>query len=155
MSKDGKQIDRSGLYHEVKAENIDEGRMVDRLNAQIARAASTIQKQWAEVGERKGKATVTLKIEIGANDKMQEFVDTDYTISTSVTPVQHSTLVRAANGRLLVQPDGSSDENPDQLRMTDLYDQRGNLRAKVDPRTGEVADAQDEGVAGKVGGSSA
>ncbi len=148
---EGKAIDKAGLYHEVRAENMHEGRMLERLNGAIARAATNLMKQWEEVGEKKGQAKISLTITISPNAKFEDFVDTDYTINTSVTPVQYATMARAAGGKLLVQPDGSSGENPDQLRMTSLYDQRGNLRARIDETTGEVTDAAEDGVAGRVG----
>lgn len=135
---------------EVDIDNIDEGRMVDTINAAIAKGYAELQAAVEACGEKKGlKAKVSLgAIEVSFHPEFPDAVRLTYS-TPQVTPpsTKRKVLATAAGGRMLCQPGGPRDDSKQMLMFTPT----GEVAGVVDPDTGELTDPADESdVAGKI-----
>ncbi len=138
-----------GTYIELDAVTLDNGVFMERLTAEIRKAAVDLAKFQKESETKGGKATVSVQLTIKRSGK--EHAAIDYVVTHKVPKVGTGTMVRMADtGRLLLDEAtrGAGLNDRDQLQ---LFDRSGNMTHKVDPATGEIVD--DPEVAGKVGGS--
>lgn len=145
------KTDAAGLYYELSAENIEGGQMLADLTHEIRRVATGLQAHWDRTKSRTGAGQVVLKINIKPSKDSEGYAKITTDIATKLPARGASTLAVAANGRLLVQPTGSSDKDPTQQLF--VFNKRGETAGVLDPTSGEIADPPD--IAGRVGAGAA
>lgn len=132
---------------ELTAQLVDEGRLVEDMDAALAEANGVIERRKA-AGKTGGKCKITATIELEADPEIEGHVIITYHVTTKTPRNDRSCLAKSAGGRLLCQADGARDETPDQLV---LFDRRGRAIGAVDRETGEVMPPPSDTV-GKVAG---
>lgn len=123
-------------YVEVDPSHLDEGEFARRFQSELREAFRQLQAYETATGDMTAKATLNIKINMSRVKGSQEFLELDYAFSRKVPAIGKSTSVRAAQGHLLVDPDGDSLNDKDQLQMH--FDRHGNKVEVFDPKTGEV-----------------
>lgn len=129
---------------ELDVDLIDEGRMRTQLHQSLKRALRDLLAYEKESMDRDGSAEVTLKIKMGRTKGSSEFFDVEYGTSVKVPNVVRGTSVKEVGGRLLCQPSGSNEDNPEQQLF---YDAKGRIIGGVDPDTGE----EQQQIVGRIG----
>lgn len=135
---------------EVDIGNIDEGRMLDTINAAVSKGYAELQAAVDACGEKKGlKTTIALgKLEVSFHPEFPDSVRLTYS-TPQVTPpsIKRKLLATAANGVMLTQPGGPRDDP----RQTLMFTPKGEVAGVLDPETGELTEAADgTNVAGKI-----
>ena len=137
----------AGAMIELAFDNISEGKLELRTNAQIKRAIKELLHYEEESKDTGGQAIVTIKIKIGRMKKSKEYFDVKHQVRIETPSVVESSFVKDVNGKLLVQPTGSSKFDPDQQV---IFDSKGRVIGGTDPDTGEVMQP-DPQIAGRIG----
>lgn len=142
---------KAGTYVEATLDTIGEGDLREAIEEAIRDAYRGLEEWERRAGERSGKAKVAINIELSRNS--EQFLNVKYDTKVSTPKIDRSAFVKGAGGRLLVNPEGDSLNDKDQLVMT--FDGHGGRRASINRATGEVVAPEEEdaggGVAGKVG----
>ena len=140
----------ANAHIEVKADSIREGKFRKEFDQAIQSAFAELMAREDLTGDRTGQAVITAKVVIQRGKDMDTMFKITDSVRKSVPEVARSTLVKGAGGRLLCQLHGSSDDDPDQMR---LFDPDGNAVGILNPDTGEIEDIN--AVAGKINGDGA
>lgn len=140
---------QKGTYVELDPSNIDEGYFQAKFKDMLQALYKDLLQYHADTESTKGKAKLTVKLELQQSD--EKHLQITYGFTRSVPTAARQALVRGAGGKLLINPEGDSLNDRDQMVMT--FDKFGNPAAKVNPTTGEIIDDEDghdSDVAGKV-----
>jgi hypothetical protein len=119
---------------ELTAGLVDEGRLIEDMDAALAEANVVIERRKA-AGKLGGKCKITATIELEADPELEGHVVITYHVITKTPRNDRACLAKSAGGRLLCQADGARGETPDQLV---LFDRRGRAIGAVDGATGEI-----------------
>jgi hypothetical protein len=142
------QMTGGDLMIQLGVEQIGEGDLIAQMNEAIAEAHRTLQRR-RESGYPSGKIKIGAEIAVEYDPNMPDHVAVRYSVSSRSPKEERVTLAKEKNGVLLVQPTGSSEDAPEQMRM---FDKNGRLVGTMDQRTGEIRPAaEQETVVGKVG----
>lgn len=136
----------AGTYVELDVDKINEGAFRERIE-ELLRTGLKDYLRWEHAMDRKdGSFTVSAKINVSrvANSESHFAVKADVNLKTPV--VQRTSLVKGAGGVLLCQPEGSSGDDPAQIR---LFDGLGRPKGVVNKETGELID-EDSSIVGRV-----
>lgn len=143
----------AGAMVQLSAELIDEGKFLHQLNRTITKAHAGLAEYRHETSDGTASCTIQCQIKISYDPEMANHVLIEHAIKSKLPGRKVRTLVKEAGTEgaeiLLVQPTGSSSDNPDQLRM---FDNRGKPIGVLDKTTGEVIDEKPDqtGVAGRI-----
>ena len=124
-----------GALVELDVELIDEGKFKTYVEHKLKQALDGLLSYEQESMDSSAAATVTVKLKIQRQKGSAQFMDLSYKADTAVPVVERMSTVRVADGKLLCQPSGSNDGDPDQQLF---YDARGRIIGGVDRATGEV-----------------
>jgi hypothetical protein len=136
---------------ELCTDLIDEGGLKRAMDRAIGRTLRELRDYERDTLDRGGEVSVQATIRVKRSPGTSEHFDVVYHVTTKVPTPKHKSQVKERGGRLLCQPSGSSDGDPDQMLF---FDSRGRIIGpsgpgeNVDPATGEVVDAGD--VAGSI-----
>jgi hypothetical protein len=130
---------------ELTPELIGEGEMMRELTDAL-RDAHAIMARRAEKGDFSGKAGVVLEIGMKRVKGAEDHMEVSFVVLVKRPKNVKATLVKERQGKLLCPLDGSSGENPDQMRM---FDGKGRPLGTLDKATGEIKET--ETVVGKIG----
>lgn len=136
----------SGAMVEMTADLIGEGSMVREINQSLREAHAALGKRRDDFGKTDGACKITVEIEVGYDPEMRETVTIKHCVTLRTPKNAVLTLAKDKGGHLLCQPNGSSEDTPDQQR---LFDGSGRPIGLVDRRTGELS--EELPIAGKVG----
>lgn len=142
-----------GAFVELGLELINEGKFKQMVEAKPSQAVEGLMKYEKESGDMTATAEVTVKIKLQRPKGSNQFIDILYHAKTQVPVIEAITTVKQAGDKLLCQPSGSNDGNPDQQLF---YDACGQIIGGVDTETGQQLDEREaKQVAGKIGRSAA
>jgi hypothetical protein len=120
----------AGAYVEVNVDNIDEGRLKKKLESKIRQAYRALQQYEQETSDFGGKATVTLKVSVKREKGSAGVFRLAYKLVTTTPEAESATLAKqGADGQLICQPGGTTEDDPDQLV---IFDQNGRVLGKVE-----------------------
>lgn len=139
-----------GAMVESLLTQMDEGRVLKEVDEALRRAHTELQ-QYAKVAlDLKGKATVTLKINLSFYEGNPELLEQTAKVAVTVPTLTRTAVVKSRGGKMLCQPIGASEHNPDQQTF---FDAHGNAISAVlvDRKSGEEI----QNVAGRIGPKSA
>ena len=128
--------DITGTYIELTPEMIDDGNMMKVFGQRLRDAMKRLDEY--ERASESTKVKVKVSLEIVISRQSAEYFGIDYDFAVKTPKLKKTALARGGSGRLLADPDAKSLNDHDQMVMT--FDRFGNLRGKVNPETGEVAD---------------
>lgn len=137
----------ANAYVEVKADSIREGKFRKEFDQAIQSAFTELMAREDLTGDRTGQAVITAKVVIQRGKDMDTMFKITDSVRKSVPEAARSTLVKGAGGRLLCQREGTSADDPDQMR---LFDSEGKAVGILNPETGEVEDINP--IAGTING---
>lgn len=131
-----------GAYVELDIDLIDEGKLKDVIEQKLRQAHKGLTDYEKETGDLTAKATVTIKLKLQRQRGSQQFMDVLYHARHEVPVMERVTSVRAAGDKLLCQPAGSNEGDPDQQLF---YDQNGRIIGGNPPKS------EPKDVAGTIG----
>jgi hypothetical protein len=139
----------AGAMLELSLALISEGKLAAQIDEAIKQAHSALLGYREATGDPTGKAGVNIKIELKHDKDMQDVVVITHGVSVDYPKRTDSSFAKEKNGRLLVQPIGSTQDSPDQQV---IFDSRGRSIGVIEggefkPRLEEPA------VAGKIAGN--
>ena len=137
----------ANAYVELNTDLIDEGGLRQELDQRLGQAFRQLLERESATGDKTAKAVISCRITIERGKDSEQFWRITHSVNHAVPPIDKTSLVRGAGGRLICQPEGSSDDDPDQMH---LFDAQGQPRGTLNTETGEIE--QPSGVAGKLGG---
>ena len=137
-------------YIELSVNNINEGDFVKQIDDAIRLGVVELLR-WEQVMHRRD-AAVTISPKIKIKRASDELMQINASLSTSVPSITCESSYRLMENKLLCQLEGSSKENPDQMK---LFDFRGRPKGVLDKVTGELIEDDGQEVAGKINGESA
>lgn len=135
----------AGAYVELNINLIDEGRCAALIEESLKEALLGLRRYEKSSGDLTAAATINVKFKLERQKGSESFMDLSYKAETKVPVVERSSSIRATEDKLLCQPGGSSDGDPDQLTF---YNQKGVAIAEVNTSTGEAKEPS--AVAGKI-----
>jgi hypothetical protein len=146
MSK-GKSPVPPGAMVELQVDNIDEGKFKKQFNAAMRRAFKELLAFQKESDSSGGKSVVTASITILKTPGTSDHFTIQHGCKTSVPTMKNVSIVKARGERLLCQPIGASEHDPDQQAF---FDAQGRVIGGIDPDTGELIEDGPSPVAGKI-----
>lgn len=148
--QEGTQQERrlpSNTMIELGLKEIGDGDFVQEMGDRLKEGHEALKKHFAKTQSRKGKVTITGRITMAYDPKIDGMVSIEHIVEIKVPKHNRATLVKEKDGRLLVRPDGSPDI--EQMRLFD--DLSGKPLGVYDPSTGEIKAEKVPAVAGKIG----
>lgn len=139
----------AGAFVELNIDAIAEGKCRRDFERKLRRAYKELMEYEKETGDTKCKSVVLLKVTISRMAAAKEHIAITHNTKLSTPTVSEVSIVRERGGRLLCQPVGASEFDPDQQV---LFDSLGRPIQGVDPETGEAFgdEAKQKDVAGKI-----
>jgi len=96
---------------------IDEGRLLQQMNAALREGHKELQHYREETGDSTGKVTIELGLELAYDPEMKDHIVITHGVRKKVPARKARTIVKDKGGYLLVQPIGSDRNSPDQFRL--------------------------------------
>ena len=138
----------AGAMMELNLDLIGEGSFRRKFERAIRRAVKELLAYEQETQDQKGKSQVVAKITVARLPSAKDHFNVSFNVKTATPTANEVSVVKARGGRLLCQPVGASEWNPDQQV---LFDAQGRAIQGTDPDTGEVVSGEGEkDVAGKI-----
>lgn len=125
----------AGTLVEMTLDLIDEGNLKSEVNRHIAEAIRVLDERRKRGADSGGKCKITMTVELGFDKDLVDHVRLTHHVQTKTPKNERASLAKAVHGRLLVAPDGSRADSPDQLR---LFDHFGRPIGRLDPLTGVI-----------------
>lgn len=125
-----------GAYVELNVDLIDEGKFRAHLESKMKQALKDLLQYEEDTMDRSGSAMVTLKFKMSRTKGSSEFFDLEYTVANQVPNVVRASTAKEANGRLICQPTGTSEDSPDQQLF---FDRNGRIIGKTGGEESPVA----------------
>jgi hypothetical protein len=132
-----------GRFVEADVNNIHEGQFKKSINEVIRAMVDELERFERETADLTGKVTGSVNMELKRVKGSDEFFDFGYTVQVKIPKRAHTAMVKGAGGRLLIDPEGDSLNDADQLLLLPTFDRFGNPQATVNKSTGEVLDPDD------------
>jgi len=140
----GKRKIPHGSYVQLDLDLISEGGFRREFERQLEKAYSELIEREQLSGDKTGVATITATVKIGRTDT-ETFFAVHACVTRKVPPITRKSLVKGAGGKLLCQPEGSSEDDPGQMR---LFDAQGKPEGMFNASTGELI--EDPGAGGPI-----
>ena len=138
----------SGMYIELNIDVINDGDFKESINRAIQRGLREYL-NWENASDRKdGCFEIHATLRFSRIPNSQEHFIIEDRVKLKVPDISHQSTTKVANGLFLCQPEGTSMDDPDQIR---LFDSRGRAKANLNLETGELIEETGEDIAGKVG----
>ncbi len=137
----------AGMYVEVDVDLIDEGQFKKRLNEALARGFRDLMEWEESTGRSDGALQVKALIKVSRMSKSDTLFHIEAEVNGKIPPVRSDSCATGGEKRLICQPEGTRDDDPDQIK---LFDRRGRPKGGIDLSTGEVIDPAPD-VVGSVG----
>ena len=134
-----------GSYVQVGVQDLADGEALAEVNAAIGEAYRRLTEYQAKSGTSKGRARVTLVIELMRVPDSEGTFMLSHTVALKTPTRTQVSTARAAGAVLLCQPQGASGSDPDQMRLA--FDRNG---VELDA-AGRPKGATDHPVAGVIG----
>jgi hypothetical protein len=124
-----------GSFVEVDPTLLDEGRFLKTIGVSIKKALAELLEYEQQTGDLKAASQITLKVKLGRTEGTSNHFDVQYAVEVKSPAVTRGSIMLERDGRLLCQPTGASDADPEQMV---LFDAQGRAIGDIDPTTGEV-----------------
>lgn len=131
---------------ELSIDNIDEGKARKEFNAKIRKAFRELLQYQKDTESSGGKAVVTLSVTMFKTKGTSDHYSVEHSTKITVPTMKNLSVVKARGERLLCQPIGASQHDPEQQAF---FDSTGRIIGGVDPDTGELVE-DGPVVAGKI-----
>lgn len=141
-----------GMYTELTLRQIHEGKAEREINRKIQKAFTELIEREGVTGDRSGKAKVVLTLTLERVPNSNEHWNIQFEVDHKVPGIKQASTARQGGGMLLCQPDGTTEGDPDQMR---LFSRTGEPRGAFDPGTGEVIEQDETDTLARVGGAGA
>jgi len=133
---------------ELSVDTIDEGKFRKQINRAISRAYRELLEYEKQSEDPSGKAVVTCQVQVFRTKGARDHFSVVHQTKITVPSMKNVSVVKARGEKLLCQPVGSSQYDPDQQT---IFDADGRIIGGTDPETGEVIDPNAPSpVAGKI-----
>lgn len=119
MDKKEKKAPPPGAFVSVGIDQIDEGRFKKQLDASMLKAYSDLAEYIKATDDQSGKATLTFKIILTKTKGVKDHFTIKTTKAVSIPQPVVESVVKVRNGKLLCQPIGASEHDPDQQAFFD------------------------------------
>jgi hypothetical protein len=129
-----------GAMVEVEVDLIDEGRFKIMVAQKLQQILDGLLQYEDQTSDTSASATVTIKFKLQREKGAKNFFNLSYKADTQVPVVERGTTLRVAGGKMLCQPAGTNDGDPDQQLF---YNLEGRIIGGVDRHTGEKIDVKD------------
>ncbi len=118
-----------GAMVEMAVDNIDEGKFKRQFNAAMRRAFKDLLAYQKETDSSSGKSTVTATVTIFKTAGTSDHFTIQHGCKTNVPTMKNVSIVKARGERLLCQPIGASEHDPDQQAF---FDSQGRIIGNED-----------------------
>lgn len=129
-----------GKYVEADIDNIGDGQLREDVENMVRSAMKKLNEYEVKTGDMGGKVTANLSLTISRSKDSDEFMAINWKVNTKEPAASASKLMRAGNGRLLLEANGREDINNKNQGVLVTFDRFGNPKAKINQGTGELLD---------------